>query len=213
MVVASSENNVKQLRQRDPHPTRRFLFVSTTVSLITLSQFAGFHEETFIGINGVTVTFEMKNDQGNQSTKFWFNGPLTCYGPEVLDNDKNGASRSNSAQDYCCASWEIPGDDWWLHHPDWEESYENDTHYCFSPITDAVRAKFMRDLHAIQWPDFPSSIEINNYNNISVNCSDIETSPQINSGFGASTAFILNSLFHANIVSKKPFQIAHTPWR
>jgi hypothetical protein len=90
-----------------------------------------------------------------------------------------------------CAPWEVDSDNWWLHHPDWEPSTENETAYCFAPIKDTEKATSLKELHKHQWTG---------------NCSEIERSCEMNSGFGASTGWLQDSFWHASKQSK-PFQI------
>jgi hypothetical protein len=90
-----------------------------------------------------------------------------------------------------CAPWEVDSDNWWLHHPDWEPSTENETAYCFAPIKDTEKATFLKELHDFQWTG---------------NCSEVEKSCEVNSGFGASTGWLQDSFWHASKQSK-PFQI------
>jgi hypothetical protein len=41
---------------------------------------------------------------------------------------------------FFCSEWDTNLDAWWTHQPEWEASYENDTHYCFSHIHDTEKA-------------------------------------------------------------------------
>ena len=95
----------------------------------------------------------------------------------------------------CCALWDIDGDDWWLRHPDWQVSRENATTFCFQPIQDETKANFMKNLHELQqWAKG--------------NCSQVEKTVHISSGFGASKAWLLESFWHA-YKHGKPFQLIH----
>ncbi|KAG7365828.1 hypothetical protein IV203_028498 [Nitzschia inconspicua] len=98
-------------------------------------------------------------------------------------------------QQYCCSTWDVSSDDWWLVRPDWDVSLENDTHYCFSPMEDKSKAAFLRELHTKQWDN--------------VNCTDIEKSVEMNSGYGASTGWLMKAFWHALTRTHKPFQIIH----
>jgi hypothetical protein len=125
------------------------------------------------------------NHDESEEVETYSSIPLTCRNETGI--------RDGYLREYCCASWDVAGDDWWLHHPDWEVSLENDTHYCFSPIENEERANFLRELHTFQWDDS--------------NCSNIEMSTEINSGFGAGSTWLAAGLRHAYLKSKKPFQI------
>jgi hypothetical protein len=109
------------------------------------------------------------------------------------------STRTSKIQEFCCAEWDISSDDWWLNRPDWEVSSENDTHYCFSPIEDSAKASYLRYLHTRQSND--------------VNCTDLEKSVEINSGYGASTTYLTKAFWHALKKTNKPFQIVHNSRR
>mmetsp|Transcript_21844 Transcript_21844/g.33181 ORF Transcript_21844/g.33181 Transcript_21844/m.33181 type:complete len:497 (+) Transcript_21844:44-1534(+) len=59
----------------------------------------------------------------------------------------------NLNKTYCCAkSWDDNLDEWWQHHPDWDISRETDDTYCFSPMANPERAKFLREtVYPLQW--------------------------------------------------------------
>lgn len=116
--------------------------------------------------------------------------PLDCRFEQKHRNDNN-----THHGEVCCGTWDISSDEWWLSRPDWDVSMENDTHYCFSPLDDPIQASFLRDLHAKQWDN--------------INCTDIEKSVEVNSGYGASTAWLMKAFWHALTKSHKPFQIIH----
>ena len=171
---------------------------------------------------------------------------FSCIDTES-DDDDNRHKSNDSQRLSCCASWNVDGDEWWLHHPDWEVSFENDTHYCFSPISDPQRAHFMRQLHILQWgqrevgalrqsssslsssalPLQKDNIHSNNMSAPSssnatmitttpttptTHCSDFEKSIEINSGYGASTSWLMAAFWHA-YKGHKPFQIVHRTLR
>jgi hypothetical protein len=73
---------------------------------------------------------------------------------------------------------------------------ENDTHYCFEPVQNPEKAAFLRHLHQHQEWDNP-------------NCTNVERSVEVNSGFGASTTWLQKAFWHALRKSNKPFQIIH----
>lgn len=84
----------------------------------------------------------------------------------------------------CCASWDYElGDDWWVQHPDFQVSHENQTTFCFSKIQDSAKANFLRRVHQVQW-------------NVS-NCSSVLQRHQINSGWAASFGRVADALWAA----------------
>ncbi|CAB9511758.1 expressed unknown protein [Seminavis robusta] len=97
-------------------------------------------------------------------------------------------------QEQCCGTWEVDADPWWIHHPTWEISLENQTHFCFAPIPNAKWREFLQQVHDRQWH--------------SSNCSGVEKTVEVNSGFGSSIAWMVNSFWHAH-KNKVPFQIIH----
>jgi len=105
--------------------------------------------------------------------------PLTCWF-DVSGHEK------------CCASWLVSVDEWWLHHPEWEITEENDYYYCMRPIAYPDKAKYFREVYDSQW--------------FQPNCSAVETSDQINSGFGASFRHLMHAWWHARKAGV-PFQI------
>lgn len=103
----------------------------------------------------------------------------------------------NETTRQCCGTWNVSADDWWLHNPDWEITVENETTFCFSPIQDPQQTAFLQNLHKLQWHS---------------NCSNLETTTEINSGLGASVSWLIQSFFHA-YGNNHPFQIATTDLR
>lgn len=99
----------------------------------------------------------------------------------------------------CCAPWNIQADEWWLHKPDYEVSLENETHFCFAPVSDSEKANFLRRIHRRQWSN-------------GGRCDQLETSVETNAGFGASHRWLVLSFFHAH-KNDKPFQIEWNPRR
>ena len=84
--------------------------------------------------------------------------------------------------DKCCAPWSVNADVWWLHHPDWEVTEENDQQFCFTPMANETQRQFLKELHEFQWGG---------------NCSEVEKTVVVNSGFGSSIAWNTVSFFHA----------------
>lgn len=125
---------------------------------------------------------------------------------------------------HCCGIWDISADGWWLHHPHYEIISEDNEVFCFSLIQDLEKRRFMEEIHYIQWhlnvtgqqqqhdrDSIQSQLLSEDYN-FTVNCSDIRASFNINSGYGASAGFLLQSFYEAYL-QQKPFQtIEKWPW-
>lgn len=60
-------------------------------------------------------------------------------------------SCENEADGPCCSIWDEKNDHWWIHHPDWEVSHEDDESFCFSRIKDERKAVFYRQVYENQW--------------------------------------------------------------
>jgi hypothetical protein len=101
-----------------------------------------------------------------------------------------------------CHSWDDNTDEWWTHHPDWEVSLENDTHYCFSRIQNEKKAQLFREIYDIQMSP-------------NANCSNVISKVQISSGWGADIANIVDGLYMA-LDAKQPMQVfvpqQHQQW-
>ena len=108
--------------------------------------------------------------------------PLFCTNP----------NRTSSGQPECCSSWDVDVDDWWLHKPDWEVSRETEKVLCFAPIQNLDKASFLRQVHDRQYTH--------------ADCNKVETSVEMNSGFGASMRWLLLAFWHAHLAGN-PFQI------
>ena len=148
---------------------------------------------------------EGKQEQRDQPLVF------TC-----LDHDDKDTSDDHARR--CCAPWTVDGDEWWIHHPDWQVSLENETHYCFSPIPDKERAEMMKRIHALQWgrekEDSDAvarsqSSSSSSDSKIPMNCRDFEKSIELNAGYGQSMEWLHKAFWHAYKISNKPFQIVH----
>jgi len=50
-----------------------------------------------------------------------------------------------------CVPWTTNSDEWWAHHPTWEQGLENQTHYCFNVITDTSLRQLYQQLYHIQF--------------------------------------------------------------
>ena len=122
----------------------------------------------------------------------------------------------------CCGIWNVDADSWWIHHPQWEVVSENKDIFCFSPMQDTEKRLFLEQLHWTQWQVNVSSTEAQTIQtlqapipkgyNYTVNCSDMRASVNINSGYGATIAFLLQSFWEAH-TQQKPFQtIQQWPW-
>jgi hypothetical protein len=92
-----------------------------------------------------------------------------------------------------CHLWEENTDEWWSHHPEWEVSLENDTHYCFSPIHNEEKAKLFREIYDIQMSP-------------AANCSNVISKVQIGSGWGADISNIIDGLYMA-LDARQPMQV------
>ena len=126
-------------------------------------------------------------------------------------------------QTYCCGIWNVSADNWWIHHPHWEVVLEDSEIFCFSPMEDKEKFRFLEEVHWTQWqidisnadglPDLQSlQRPLSTNYNFTVNCSDMRTSVNINSGYGATIAFLLSSFWEAR-TRQKPFQtIQQWPW-
>jgi len=69
-----------------------------------------------------------------------------------------------------CLPWDVNGDEWWTHHPEWEPGAENDTHYCLQQIKNQEKATIYRQFYDIQFHG---------------NCSNTFTKRMWNSGWSA----------------------------
>jgi len=108
---------------------------------------------------------------------------------------KNNHYQYASTYDYneCCGTWNVNADDWWLHHPEFEVAMENDTHFCFRPLPNATQRSFIREVHQRQFYS---------------NCSDVEKTVVLNSGFGTTLNWEMHTFWHAH-KRQKPFQLIH----
>ena len=126
-------------------------------------------------------------------------------------------------QGFCCGIWNVSSDSWWIHHPQWEVVSENSEIFCFSPMKDTEKSRFLEEVHWTQWQiDISNAGEIRDLQslqtplstdyNFTVNCSDMRSSVSINSGYGAAISFLLASFWEAH-TQQKPFQtIQQWPW-
>lgn len=81
-----------------------------------------------------------------------------------------------------CVTWETDMDEWWTHHPDWNISKENNTHYCFTPMTNPKKAAFFQKIYDIQFNS---------------ECSNVTTKRMWSSGWGADFQNVVDGLQHA----------------
>ena len=97
-----------------------------------------------------------------------------------------------------CLPWtsDFDIDEWWTHRYDWDEDRiaTNITHQCFQRIDDPARLEFLRKVHQVQWHG---------------NCSLLQQSYMINSGYGASFSVILKAFYSTMVSGKfqKPYQM------
>jgi len=57
-----------------------------------------------------------------------------------------------------CWPWSINTDDWWVHHPTYTISLENDTHYCFDQAPAAQQAQVWQGIYRRQFLDRDCSL-------------------------------------------------------
>jgi hypothetical protein len=105
-----------------------------------------------------------------------------------------GITCRNETEGPCCAPWEYNADDWWLDHPDWQVSHEDDTTFCFSKIHDERKAALFRKIHNVQWTKAKQ------------NCTGVLQRTQINSGWAASFGRIADAVWAA-VHHDQPVQI------
>ncbi len=89
----------------------------------------------------------------------------------------------------CCATWQDNTDEWWTRHYDWTLAYDNQTHTCFSRITDAPQLIFYHQLHQLQQQ-----------------CQHQVQLAQISSGYAAALMAVARS-FYAAYQSQHAFQL------
>lgn len=94
----------------------------------------------------------------------------------------------------CCVIWDVPTDDWWLHHYDWMNQGDNLTYTCFVRITDPARRSFISKLHSLQWQKNNSA------------CRNGVQNQQISSGYAAALMAVARS-FNAAFHNNQAFQI------
>lgn len=96
-----------------------------------------------------------------------------------------------------CREWDdnnFDVDNWWVHHPEWEEGPSNITHYCMQRIEDGDRVDFLRKVYNVEWHG---------------NCSRAKQQYMVNSGYGASFTTILKPFYSGMLASnfEEPFQM------
>jgi hypothetical protein len=105
-----------------------------------------------------------------------------------------------------CLPWEVNGDRFWTHHPDFEAGMENDTHYCFERVRNSIKGRFFKQLYLIQFGPQPHS------NDNQDHCSNLTVKRMWNSGWGADFMNIADGLAHA-LETGNPIQIDESePW-
>jgi hypothetical protein len=110
----------------------------------------------------------------------------------VVKNMQKEGWPNNST--FFCREWDTNLDAWWTHQPEWEASYENDTHYCFSHIHNTEKAQFFRNLYEVQFNG---------------NCSNVLTNHLWGSGWGADFANVIHGFIYA-VMSNRPMQMFMT---
>jgi NADPH-dependent ferric siderophore reductase len=109
----------------------------------------------------------------------------------IAESDSASRFFNQSGQAYFCAeSWDEDLDDWWQEHPDWDVSHETNQTYCFSPVKDLDRAKFLREIvYPLQWR---------------TSCQNVSAFKIINSGFSANIG-LLGRAFLTAVYNNKTF--------
>ena len=124
--------------------------------------------------------------------------PPTATPPSRQPLLRFDASLYDTQHEFCVA-WNVDTDEWWTHHPDWEVTYENATHYCFGPMVHTEKAAFMRNLYHIQFP---------------AQCNNSYTREMVNQGWGADLRGVYEGLSLA-LEERRPVQFVLSlgiPW-
>lgn len=169
-------------------------YVKDDTAVSSSSSFRDAEEEEFSPAKEVTATatataIESNNDDNSKSARLDLE--VNPRFEVVIENPLSCTSLATNSEE-CCASWDINADDYWLHAPDWEVARETATTYCLGRIQNPEKAEFLRQVHDQQWTN--------------ADCTKVETSVQMNSGFGACTRWLLFSFWHAHLAGNS-FQI------
>lgn len=97
-----------------------------------------------------------------------------------------------------CREWSVNYDEWWTHHPDWEASGENQTHYCFALIKSHAKANYLRNLY---------------HNQFHGDCNHVFTGKMWSSGWGADLSNIIMTIQHAKLKGVPAQMKALHPWQ
>ena len=97
-----------------------------------------------------------------------------------------------------CVTWDVQTDGWWTHHPEWEVSTENDTHFCFQPIENPEKVDQMLKLYAIQFQSECSTTATRNDSGI--------FKEMISSGWAADWMEVIDGLQYA-LEKSVPFSV------
>lgn len=116
------------------------------------------------------------------------------------ENDaRKNNNNNNDEKSTQCHTWDVNTDEWWTHHPDWRVSFENDSHYCFTPISNNIeKAHLYRTLYDIQFSP-------------TTNCSNVITKRMISSGWGTDLIYVLDGLRYA-LATQRPMQMFTYTW-
>jgi hypothetical protein len=115
----------------------------------------------------------------------------------IITTDNRLRPNSKMSRDTFCLPWTVNADDWWTRHPNWEASMENDTHYCFSPVSQPAKARLFRQLYQNQFKG---------------DCSNGVTQSMYSSGWGADFAHVADALLYGSR-KQRPVQVSdHNPW-
>lgn len=109
------------------------------------------------------------------------------------------STKPNQTNNLYCQPWDVDTDEWWTHHPEWEVSIENDTHYCFSSIQVEVKARLFRQLYEVGFsPD--------------ANCSHVITKRMVSSGWGTDILNVADGLLYSSRTNLPLQMWAPTLW-
>jgi len=127
------------------------------------------------------------------STRRMINVTSTRMMTTVTQTTKTNCSAA--AIDRRCFPWTVDTDGWWTHHPEYEVSLQNETHFCYSRIDDEDQVNFVRDLYESQWK---------------VDCSNDYQKQEMTSGMG-SLIDVLTGHMLAAYKNGRPYQSAIAP--
>ena len=101
----------------------------------------------------------------------------------------DASSLSLLPTDSFCVDWEYDTDEWWTHHPEWYNTFNNDTHTCFGRRTDKEAQMYMK-IYENQWHN---------------DCDKVYTKVMWCSGWGADFINVVYGLQNAVFDFGRPF--------